>query len=187
MSESPSRFQVNREQLHEIMPFCPLLRLAVLAPPLNAALDEFAINTPLRASAFIAQLALESAQFRHFEELASGVQYEGRKDLGNVHPGDGKRFKGRGPIQLTGRSNYRDAGEALGIPLEDEPRRASDADVGFRIAGWFWTKHGLNELADKGTEDAFDEITHRINGGYKGKPLRDSYYRTARRVFGVVS
>lgn len=178
-------FEPTPDQLHEIMPFCPRLRLAVLTPHLNAALAEFQINTPLRAAAFIAQLAHESAQFRHFEELASGELYEGRKDLGNDYPGDGKRFKGRGPIQLTGRANYRAAGLALGIDLEGRPRRASDADVGFRIAGWYWSLHRLNELADRGTGDAFDSITKAINGGYEGRVLRDTYYRTARLTFGV--
>ena len=57
------------------------------------------------------QLAHESVSLRYFEEIASGSAYEGRRDLGNIHPGDGVRYKGRGPIQLTGRSNYRVAGE----------------------------------------------------------------------------
>ena len=177
--------EITREQLVDIMPFCPVIRAAILLPHLNAALAEFAINTPLRVAAFLAQLAHESAQFRHFEELSSGVQYEGRKDLGNTRIGDGKRFKGRGPIQLTGRTNYRAAGAALGLPLEKEPRRASDADVGFRVAGWYWSQRGLNELADKGTEEAFDKITRAINGGLNGKILRDNYYRTAKRVLGI--
>lgn len=165
-------------QLIGIMPRCPKLRAAALLPFLNEALDEFEINTPPRMATFLAQLAHESGELRYFEELASGEAYEGRKDLGNVAPGDGVRFKGRGPIQLTGRANYKRAGDALRLDLLRNPRRASDADVGFRIAGWFWKTHGLNDLADLG---AFDTITRRINGGLSGKASRDVYHARARR------
>ncbi|MEW6735838.1 MAG: glycoside hydrolase family 19 protein, partial [Acidobacteriota bacterium] len=110
---------------------------------------------------------------------ADGAAYEGRLDLGNIKPGDGRRYKGRGPIQLTGRSNYRAAGQALGIDLESNPERAADLDVGFRIAGWYWRTRGLNEFADQGN---FDEITRRINGGLNGKASRDAYYKRALEV-----
>ncbi len=173
---------VTLDQLLEIIPRCPRLRAAGLLPYLELACAEFEINTPKRLAAFLAQLAHESASFRHFEELATGDAYEGRADLGNTEPGDGRRFKGRGPIQLTGRTNYRKAGAALGLDLERNPRRASDADVGFRVAGWFWKSRGLNALADAGL---FDTITKRINGGYNGKPERDAFHATARRVLGA--
>jgi len=105
--------------------------------------------------------------------------YEGRRDLGNTQPGDGKRYKGRGPIQLTGRNNYRAAGGALGLELEANPQRAADVDVGFRVAAWFWTSRGLNLLADVGD---FREITRRINGGFNGLPQREAYSRRALEV-----
>jgi predicted chitinase len=167
------------DQLLSIMPRCPRIRAVGLFPHLEQACAEFEINTPKRLAAFLAQLAHESAEFRHFEELASGAAYEGRNDLGNTEPGDGKRYKGRGPIQLTGRANYREYGASLGIDLERNPRRASDADVGFRVAGAYWRKHGLNALADAG---AFDRITRRINGGLNGKAQRDAYYERAIKV-----
>ena len=66
---------------------------------------------------FLAQLAHESGQLRYMEEIASGSAYEGRRDLGNTQPGDGVRFKGRGPIQLTGRSNYRHEDTAFDATL----------------------------------------------------------------------
>src|SRR5215467_14480028 len=116
------------------------------------------------------------------EEIASGAAYEGRRDLGNTQPGDGKRYKGRGPIQLTGRANYRRAGKALGLDLEKDPAKAADPAVGFRVAGWFWKTHGLNELADKGD---FREITRRINGGYNGLASRQAFYKKAKEVLGV--
>jgi len=148
-------------------------------PHLNKAMAEANITTPKRQAAFVAQLAHESAQFRYFEEIASGAAYEGRRDLGNTQPGDGKRFKGRGPIQLTGRSNYRAAGKALGIDLENNPKRAAEVDVGFRTAAWFWNSRNLNTYADAGN---FREVTRRINGGYNGLADREAYYRRALNV-----
>jgi putative chitinase len=151
-------------------------------PHLNAAMQEAGINTPRRQAAFLAQLAHESGEFRWMEELASGAAYEGRTDLGNTQPGDGMRFKGRGPIQLTGRSNYHAAGQALGIDLVNNPRRAADPDVGFRTAAWYWNNRNLNQYADAGN---FDAITYRVNGGYNGKAERDAYYNRALQVLGA--
>ncbi|HEX8698631.1 MAG TPA: LysM peptidoglycan-binding domain-containing protein [Myxococcaceae bacterium] len=172
---------VSVEQLRAIMPNLSDARARELMPHLNAAMQEAGINTPRRQAAFLAQLAHESGEFRWMEEIASGAQYEGREDLGNTQPGDGVRFKGRGPIQLTGRFNYRAAGQALGIDLENNPRRAADPDVGFRTAAWYWNNRNLNQYADAGN---FDAITYRINGGYNGKAERDRYYARALQVLG---
>lgn len=169
--------------LMAVMPHCPLGRVRSFIGPLDAAMTEANISTPLRQAAFLAQLAHESGDLRFWEELADGSAYEGRaKTLGNTQPGDGPRFKGRGPIQLTGRANYRAAGEALGVPLEQQPELAATVDVGFRVAAWFWTSRGLNALADAGD---FDGITRRINGGFTGKADRDARYLIAKRVLGV--
>ncbi|RKH57592.1 glycoside hydrolase family 19 protein [Corallococcus aberystwythensis] len=170
---------VTVEHLRTLMPRLAGARLKELLPHLNDAMSEGGINTPRRQAAFLAQIAHESAEFRYFEELASGHAYERRKDLGNTQPGDGARYKGRGPIQITGRTNYRAAGEALDLDLENNPTRAADPDVGFRTAVWFWNSRNLNKHADKGE---FDAITRRINGGYNGKASRDSYYQRALRL-----
>lgn len=136
------------------------------APRAVRAMLEARITTQQRAAFFLAQVLHESGRLRFFEELADGSAYEGRcKDLGNCHPGDGKRYKGRGPIQLTGRANYRAAGKALGLPLEEDPELAAGHAVGWRIAGWYWSTRGLNVIADAGR---FLDVTRRINGGLNG-------------------
>jgi putative chitinase len=151
---------------------------------INDALVEGSINTCLRQAAFLAQLAHESGQLVYMEELASGAAYEGRKDLGNTQPGDGKRFKGRGPIQLTGRANYRLAGQALGIDLEADPEQVKTPYVGFRTSVWFWTSHKLNDLADQGTLESFRQITKKINGGTNGQADREQYWAKAKNALG---
>lgn len=171
------------EQLCEIMRALKPARAAQLHPLLTAAMREFEITTRDRQAAFIAQLAHESCEFRFFEELASGAAYEGRSDLGNNEPGDGERFKGRGPIQLTGRRNYAAAGAALKLDLVGHPEWAAQPSVGFRVAGWFWQSRGLNHIADGGPL-TFDAITRRINGGLNGKKQRDAYFALARKVLG---
>lgn len=170
------------DQLRALMPRLAGSRAKELLPYLNDAMSEGKLNTPRRQAAFLAQIAHESAEFRYFQELASGRAYEGRKDLGNTQPGDGMRYKGRGPIQITGRTNYHAAGEALEIDLVNNPNRAADPDVGFRTAVWFWNSHDLSKYADKGD---FDKITRRINGGFNGKASRDAYYQHALKLLGA--
>ncbi len=175
-NEPGTKGGVSLAQLKKIMPNLSQAKAEQYLPHLNKAMAEAGINTPKRQAAFLAQLAHESAEFRYMEEIASGAAYEGRKDLGNTQPGDGVRFKGRGPIQLTGRANYRAAGKALGIDLENNPKRAADPDVGFRTAAWYWNTRNLNKYADSGD---FKELTRRINGGYNGLADRQKYYARA--------
>lgn len=89
------------------------------------------------------------------------------------------RFKGRGPIQVTGRANYAKAARETGLDLSD-PTVAATPDVGFRLASWFWDKKDLNEFADAGE---FDRIPYRVNGGYNGKAHRDELYKRGLSVF----
>lgn len=162
-----------------VMPYCPLARAQAYLPHMSGAMTEGEITTYNRITAFLAQLGHESADLRYMEEIASGAAYEGRRDLGNIYPGDGVRYKGRGPIQLTGRANYRAAGAALGLDLEGNPYQASKPEVGFRIAVWYWSTRSLNYYADQG-RSGFDTITYRINGGYNGYNDRWAHYNRAR-------
>jgi putative chitinase len=166
-------------QLRRIMPHLPRAKRDLYLPPLNRAMAEFGITTPARRAAFLAQLAHESAELRFMEELAGGYAYEGRADLGNTHPGDGPRYKGRGPLQLTGRANYARYGKRLGVDLLHAPALAAAPDVAFRVAALYWRDHGLNTLADQGR---FTEITRRINGGLNGAANRRKYYARATKA-----
>lgn len=170
---------VTDDELRQVIPNCPAAKRAAYLPFIQQAMAEFGITSYWRETAFLAQLAHESAELRYMEEIASGAAYEGRRDLGNTQPGDGKRFKGRGPIQLTGRANYKRYGDLLGLDLVNNPLQAATPEVGFRIAGQFWKLNGLNELADK---QDFRGITKRINGGYNGLDDRIKYYERAKKV-----
>lgn len=170
---------VTDDELRQIMPNCAAAKRADYLPYIQQAMQEFQITSYLREAAFLAQLAHESGELRYMEEIASGAAYEGRKDLGNTQPGDGKRYKGRGPIQLTGRANYQKYGDLLGLDLINNPTIAATPQVGFRIAGQFWQLNGLNPLAD---QQNFKQITKRINGGYNGLDDRTMYYNRAKQV-----
>ena len=170
---------VTDDELRQIMPNCAAAKRADYLPFIQQAMQEFEITSYLREAAFLAQLAHESGELRYMEEIASGAAYEGRKDLGNTQPGDGKRYKGRGPIQLTGRANYQKYGGLLGLDLVNDPTIAATPQVGFRIAAQFWKLNGLNALAD---QQDFKQITKRINGGYNGLDDRTKYYNRAKQV-----
>ncbi|PTL80548.1 peptidoglycan-binding protein [Vitiosangium sp. GDMCC 1.1324] len=174
--QAPEGAGFSVEQLQTVLPNCSEMRATEVLPYLNKVMAEADIMTPQRQAAFLVQLAIPSGQLNLFEEPDSGEQYEGREDLGNVQPGDGPRYKGRGLIPLIGRANYRAAGKALGIDLENNPERAADLDVGFRVAGWFWTSRDLNTVADEGD---FEEINRRLTGRDRVLPKHVAFYRHA--------
>ncbi len=169
---------ITSEQLVAIMPYATK-RVGAFIAPLNAAMKEFEINTPLREAMFLAQVAHESGELRYMEEIHDGSHYEGRKDLGNTQPGDGKRFKGRGPIQITGRNNYASCGAALRLDLVGQPHLLTEPDVGCRASAWWWKSKGLNEISDTGD---ISKATKRVNGGLNGIDDRTMYYTRAKQV-----
>lgn len=140
------------------------------------------MDSKLRLAHFMAQLVHESGGFRYMEEIASGAAYEGRKDLGNTQPGDGKRYKGRGPIQLTGRANYREYGQALGIYFEEHPELVAIPSIGLHVACEFWKRRGLNALADA---DDLEAITRRVNGGTNGLASRQAHLAKVKAMVGI--
>lgn len=135
-------------------------------------LEKFEINTKLRVIHFLAQTLHESCEFYYTEEIASGEDYEGRTDLGNVNPGDGRLYKGRGLIQVTGRYNYSQISRDFGIDFIETPYALATVEFAGSSAVWYWNSRGLNDLADN---DFFDSITYQINGGYNGYNDRLNY------------
>jgi len=178
-------------QLHQSMPQLPSTALGLYQPLLVASMIEFAITTRERVCAYIAQVGHESLDLHYMQEIASGQEYEGRRDLGNFNPGDGVRFKGRGPIQTTGRFNYSRAAIALNLPLVEHPELLEEPVNGFRASAFFWKTNGCNGLADAlngiGNQNdllRFDKITLRVNGGLNGAQDRRARYVRALKVFG---
>ena len=167
----------------------PELLRKIAGAPINKTLAEsvcqwlpdmmvdYGINTKLRAAHFLAQLSHESDHFRTVTEYASGNEYEGRRDLGNVYRGDGRRYKGRGLIQLTGRYNYRKYGKKMGLDLENDPQLLEQPKYACLSAVLFWVNNGLNELADN---DDIYRITRRINGGTNGLREREAALHRAK-------
>ena len=132
---------------------------------LKAAMDKAGYTDPTERAMFLAQMAHESGNFRYDEEIHDGSNYEGRSDLGNTKEGDGKRYKGRGYIQLTGRANYTHYGNKLGVDLAGDPELAKKPSVAADVAVAYW-----NERVDRAAAASGDvrTVTKNINGGYNG-------------------
>lgn len=172
--------EIIAQQLRIISPDASEKILEGIIPYLNKYLDHYEVNTELRLIHFLGQTAEESAGYRTLVEYGSGEEYEGRRDLGNIMRGDGPRYKGRGMIQLTGRSNYRTYGNILHYPLEQNPELAASPEIAVQTALQYWKERNLNFYADK---DDITTITKRINGGLNGLQSRQVYTDRADNVF----
>lgn len=170
---------ITKEILRKLAPTAKEDIISHLAQHLDEQLAKYDIGSYLRVCHFLAQAAHESAGFRTLEEFASGAAYEGRADLGNVRPGDGRRYKGRGIFQLTGRANYRVMGQKLGVDLEGKPELASDPMISIKTACEYWNSRKLSIYADL---DDVRTITKKINGGYNGFEDRKNYLTKAKTI-----
>lgn len=148
-----------------------------------------------RLAHYVAQLAHESGRFRYDREVwgpgggtAAQKRYDTRTDLGNTpeRDGDGYLFRGRGPIQITGRSNYRQFREWArafepGAPdFEASPDAVLQSPWEGLAPIWYWETRGLNAYADR---NHIETITKRINGGLNGYSDRLDLYTRAALVF----
>ena len=174
--------------LEQLKANCPLTLRVVLGKyigMLNKYMPIYGIDTPLRVRHFIAQVAHESGDFNYVKEIASGSMYDTGKlaaRLGNSpeQDGDGQKYKGRGLIQITGRTNYERCSMALfkDKRLIDHPELLELPEYAVKASCWFWSVNKLNELADK---DDIVKITKRINGGTNGLKERILKYEKAKK------
>lgn len=163
---------------------CSHARAKEMHPHYVNAMGAAQINNTNRAAMWAAQLGHESVGLQYMEEIASGAAYEWRADLGNNYAGDGKRYKGRGPIQLTGRNNYRaftrwaNSSGHSSIDFEADPFKVSEPKWGFLAASYYWTvsRPQINTLSDQRNLDA---VTRAINGGLNGIADRRIRYNRA--------
>ncbi|WP_375640672.1 glycoside hydrolase family 19 protein [Bartonella sp. MM55XZML] len=184
---------IDASFLHRLAPklahhACQDFIIVEMARVLPEALSYGALTTPLRIAHFLSQCAHESDGFFTLREYASGRAYEGRRDLGNINPGDGVRFKGRGLIQLTGRNNYRRftrfwcSVDKQAVDCEAFPEEVEKFPAALWSAVWFWQMKGLNRLAD---QDDYLRITKAINGGKNGLVQRLIYLNRAKKLLGL--
>ncbi|MFJ2982270.1 MULTISPECIES: glycoside hydrolase family 19 protein [unclassified Pseudomonas] len=186
---------ITEQQLLQILPKARPVA-GIFLPALNRAMVRWKIDSRVRQAAFLAQVGHESGQLRNLvenlnysgealvkiwptrftsqtapgyarqpEKIANKV-YGGRIGNGPESSGDGWQYRGRGLLQVTGRSNYRAAGAGLGLPLEDDPGLLEQAEHAAQSAAWWWAKHGLNEMADAGR---IQDIGSVINTGQPGR------------------
>lgn len=173
----------SKEKLSVVMPRALPAKIDLYYDPLVTGMKKYDITSNLRMAHFISQIAHETASFLYAEEIASGAAYEGRSDLGNTQPGDGKRYKGRGLIQLTGRANYAAYSRDSAVDYVAKPELvATDPFVGVDVACWYWNKNGINRFAD---QDDVKAVTKAINGGYNGLDDRIQYLVRAKGVLGI--
>lgn len=184
-------------QLHLIVPKAN--NLEQWTGLLNKYMEVYAINTKPRIAAFIANIAVESNSLNTLKEFGNDAyfdKYEGRKDLGNIKPGDGLKFKGRGLIQITGRSMYSACSAALfsNDILLSNPELLEAPSTATASACWFWAKvKELNVIADKpedwtrlskngNTYEKFHWICRLVNGGDNNLKERKEFYAKALEV-----
>jgi putative chitinase len=186
---------ITKEQLTKILNTGDAALVDKLLPGINEALVKFQINTPLRISHFLAQLLHESGNllrtienlnygapgllstFRKYftveqatqyarkpEKIAARV-YANRMENGDEATGDGWKYRGRGYIQLTGKSNYKALTESLNVDFVANPDLVATPQYAALSAGWYWNSRGINKLADA---DDILKVTKAINGGTIG-------------------
>lgn len=184
---------------------------AQLADQINKAAADAGIKDQKGMAAFMAQMTVETDHFTASLEGGSAciddstyfeAVYGGREDLGNLCGGDGAKYRGRGPLQLTGRANYLAYAKATGTDVVNNPDQvASDPNVGWNTASWYWKSHGANapvsglpdtldtdlvplsnkpsDLANDSAYDSFNQITRKINGGFNDGTGRREFYNAA--------
>lgn len=181
--------KITKTQLLEIMPNAKD-KVDVYLPYINGYAEKFKIDTPKRMAHFLAQVAHESNELRSVKEIGTKEYFDKydtgklKQVLGNVKPGDGYKYRGRGLIQITGRANYKayQSSKDCRGNVMTEPELLEKPLGAVKSAMWWWKTHGLNEKADS---DSFLAITKIINGGTNGLESRRKYLARAKSVLNA--
>lgn len=186
------------EQLQKIMPSLRKNKTEEYTPLLNSAMAEFEINTPQRRNMFIAQLAHESGDLKYMKELGNTAYFtkmyditqnpKKAKSLGNLSPGDGAKYRGRGPIQVTGKNNYRMVGKELHLDLVEQPELLEEPIHAFRSSASWWKRNNVNQYIDSHPDD-IEGVSGIVNRGSSKKiakhlPERIKKYQLVKKVLG---
>lgn len=178
-----SPLSVSEERLRKLCPDGRATIIAGIAAGFDAMAPRHGVSSRLRICHFLAQAAHESDGFRTLEEYGGAAyfaRYDGRADLGNVRPGDGARYHGRGIFQLTGRANYRRYGALVGHDLESEPELAAQPEISLAVAFAYWREREINRPADA---DDIAGVTRLINGGRNGLAARTRLLEVAKSIW----
>lgn len=176
------KLTITPDTLKAISPYVSSQRANTYADILNKCMRKFGLlDTAERAAMFLAQILHESGHLRYTEEIASGQKYEFRADLGNTEVGDGKKYKGRGLLQITGRANYEQMSKYMGLDLVNHPEILSTPSNAVLSACTWWSlrQAKLNKHADAGN---VEKVTKMINGGLNGYVERKQLYDKAIKV-----
>lgn len=170
----------------------PYSRAMRWALPLKEAIQHARIRGKHETAGFLAQIGHESGSFQHVREIwgptPAQKRYEGRRDLGNVQPGDGYRYRGRGLIQITGRANYARLTMRLRRMMApdfiENPELLEQPKWAAVSAGDYWLDRKLTQyfLPDGGVK--FKALTRAINGGLNGYDDRLMRYERAIAALG---
>jgi putative chitinase len=203
---------ITADQIKKQYPNAKPFIVDALIGSLSTLADKYGLNTPLRLAHFLAQTAHESGGFRLVEEnlnysadgltkifpkyfkdkdpneyarqpeKIANVVYASRMGNGDTASGDGFKFRGRGLIQLTGRSNYTAFAKDMGVEVEEAVAFLGTPPGAVESAAWFWNKNGLNALADK---DDVTAVTKKINGGTIGLDDRKKHTTEFKEILGA--
>jgi hypothetical protein len=165
-------FPLSAELISAILgPYGPLDNVRANWPLVEDALDKRDVYSPLSGIAAISTIAVETGRFYPIRERGGPTYltnlYENRKDLGNMTPGDGAKFCGRGFVQITGRVNYAHFGEEVGMDLENNPEAALDPAVAAHILALYFHERRIHVYAD---QQNWEMVRRRVNGGLTGWP-----------------
>jgi putative chitinase len=187
---------ITPDILKSIAPRAAIKLLNPIADNMTHWFPIFNIDTKEEARHFLAQAAHETDSFNSLTEYASGKAYEGRRDLGNINPGDGVKYKGRGIFQTTGLTNYHhlDTLDAHPVSFELNPELLSQPYYAVWSACVFWNDRHLSDIANmpdysriysklmKKELTPIEYITLRINGRQNGIVERRSFYERAKKI-----